>query len=355
MADNSLVQGNDFAETTITASAIGGDSSFVQRRLQAQFTLPGNLLFPGTSSDTLTVSNLRISARINKAQNVAGCTMYLRIYGMTLGQMNALNTLGLQYNLLNRSILVLSAGDLENGYAVVYQGQPLEAYPRFESMPDVEFYVTANSTADISVLAMGSPTYASPSISVSSEMKRIATAAGLGFENSSGFDVQMHPPYLWGSPKHQLNELAEAADINWMVDDGIVAIWPKLGGTRTPPGGVVPLVTPTTGLIGFPYYWPSGVIFKTVFNPTIKTGGLVKLQSAQFQRVSPSGLGGQPNLAYQQAIDSGRFPSDGIWAVAQIDHYLDAWIPHGQWYSLVLCYNPKLGVQSLPPSVIPPA
>ena len=89
-----------------------------------------------------------------------------------------------------------------------------------------------------------------------------------------------------------------------MVDDGVLAIWPP-GGARS---GSIPLISPQTGMVGYPTMNNIGPVVKTLYNPGIKFGSTVKIES----RVRPA---------------------CGIWQVTQLEHALESEVESGEWFS----------------------
>ena len=79
-----------------------------------------------------------------------------------------------------------------------------------------------------------------------------------------------------------------------------IAIWPR-GATR---GGTIPLVSPATGLIGYPMAMAGGLKLRTLFNPALHMGGRFRLET------SLKGI-------------------SGIWTISQVTESLAAEMPEG--------------------------
>jgi hypothetical protein len=80
----------------------------------------------------------------------------------------------------------------------------------------------------------------------------------------------------------------------------------------------VPLISPQTGLIGYPLFNSSGVTFDCLYNPTILLGGQVKIQSS-----------------IPQAND--------VWTVTSLSHQLTSQFPGGPWQSSVQAVSGDFG------------
>lgn len=314
---------------------------FVQNLLSATFQL-ANGTFTGSGSDTLTLTGLRMSARVHKAQALSGCRLDLDIYGMTFSQMNDLTTLGTQIQLLSRNLVTLQTGDFVSGANfTAFTGVIIDAYSNFSDMPRVSFSIRANSIGFASVQSATPTSYpGGASIDIASSFQALATNAGFNFENNGVSGTIPGPLYLYGSPAEQMNDLADAAHIGWAVDDITVAIWPNNGSRTT---GTIPIIGPDSGLIKYPGYTANGILFETRFNTNIKFQGLVQVKSSLFT---------QTNLNNKPVGASNFFPANGIWAVSELDHYLDCKTIDGDWKSVVMAYNPKFAPPSVAPAVL---
>jgi hypothetical protein len=138
---------------------------------------------------------------------------------------------------------------------------------------------------------------------VATIMAGLAEQGGFHFENN-GVQVQFFDPYFPGTVLEQIQRCAAKAGINHTIDHqtNTLAIWPR-GGSR---GGKIPLISPTTGMIGYPVFDPNGVLVTTTYNPSIRTGQIVQVQSSL------------------QA-------ANGQWGVNSLEHELESQVPGGQW------------------------
>lgn len=282
--------------------------ALVQRLLTVTFQL-GSGTFAETGQNTLTLSKLRASASIVKAGGPSLSALTLKVYGMTKSHMDQLSTLGLKFQLLPKNIVTVAAGAADGSQpSIVFVGTITKAYADFSSMPEVSFVVSAHTGAAENVMPFP-PSSFQGSSDVASIMSGLATAMGYSFENS-GVSTRLSNVYLWGSAREQARRVAEHAGIEMIMDDGVLAIWPR-GKSR---GGLVPLVSPQTGLVGYPNYDAMGVVFRTLFNPSIGYGKQLQLQSSQTR-------------------------ATGIWTVYSLQHDLEALTPRGKWFSTVGVFN----------------
>jgi len=282
--------------------------TFKRRVISVSFTL-GTGSF-GDKGNTVTVAGLRVQAQIDKVVGPGMGTLNMRIHGMTPDQMNQISALNQAAETIKRNTVTVQAGDDGDILATVFQGQILVGQQNLNSMPDTSMLIAgaAGHIASVQTLApISYPSGASAAII----MANLAQQAGMQFENS-GVQVQLPKSYFIGSPREQMKACAEAGQFNWMIDDGgnaqgagqTLAIWPK-NGTRT---GQIPLISPETGMIGYPDYSTSlnGLTISTLFNPNIRVGGLVQ-------------------------IKSGLQVANGTFRTFDISHTLESETPGGRW------------------------
>lgn len=279
-----------------------------RRKIDVAFRL-GEGAFGASGADTVTVSGLRISSSIIKAGVPSMGTAQLQIFGLTLSLMNKLSTLGPAPTLYRRNTVTVTAGDDQNGMGTVFIGTIVNAYPEFSAMPDVAFVVEAHAGM-IESLAPVPVTSVQGTADVATIMSGLATQMGLTFENN-GVSVKIANPYLSGSGRNQVQAIAAAAGIEWVIDNGKLAIW-KPGESR---GGTIPLISPSTGLKGYPGYTSKGVMFSCLFQPSINFGSKIRLES---------------DLT----------PARGEWVVFSLKHDLDAQMPGGRWFSTIEAARP---------------
>ena len=294
--------------------------SFLQRTLTVIFTLgdtadgnPNN--FKGTNSNTVTLSGLRISAKVIKAGFPQYGNAQIVIYGMTKSLMDQLSTLGIVVSLAPRNAVTLYASDTSSNPpgTIVFTGGIYAAWGDFSAEPEVPFYVEANTAWQVANIPYP-PSSFKGSSDVVTILGNLAFAAGFNLENSGVSGIKLSNSYLYGSPLDQINKIKQAisGQVELTIDGITLAIWPK-NGSRA---GAVPLVDAAHGMVAYPNYNANGITLKTLFNPSIQFGKNIQVQST---------LGdGKPNTA-----------ANGLWRVYAINHDLESQVPRGQWFSEV--------------------
>lgn len=284
--------------------------TLTKKRLALTITL-GTGEFGDTVGSTATVTGLRMSAEIvNVIGNYQG-TMQLRAYGLSPEMMNKLTTIGpIATAMLGKNKVLLAAGDDVDGMSTIYEGSIINAWGDYNSAPDVAFNLLAQAGAVGALKPILPLSPGEASADVAQMMSTLAKEMGLGFENS-GVTARMSYPYFDRSGLAQLQAIASAADVEYTIDRGTLAIWPR-GGTRA--GDV--LVSPTTGMIGYPSFSSQGISITTLFDRRIKVGNLVQVESS---------------LAMAR----------GGWKALKVSHSLSSETPGGPWFTKVEGWNVK--------------
>ena len=300
--------------------------SFVQRLIEINVQLAGSAdnnsppTFQGTGipgadgTNSVTLSGSRVSAQIENHGAPAGSVASVKVYGMAQSLMNQFTALGLLFESISRNVITISAGDAVAGMAPVFTGTILWAYGDYNSAPKVSFNFDAFSGAFDAVNA-ATPSTFPPGVDVATAMSGLASKMQLGFINA-GVNVKMPGSvYLPGDYDTQVKTLAEHAHIRAervlsYNGNQVLAIWPFGGSWNS---GSVPLVSPTTGMIGYPSFSPNGLMVKMVFNPQVSFGSLIQVQSSLPQ-------------------------ANKQWVVQKLDLALDTLTPHGQWMATAYCF-----------------
>jgi len=284
-------------------------SDTLTKKLLALTITLGAGSFGDEVGDTVTLTGFRMSAL---CQNNGGDSMgmcQLRVFGLAEAMMNKLTTIGqINKSIRIKTAILLAAGDDDNGMQSVFQGTIMDAWADYNSAPDVAFNVLAYSGLGAAVKPVGATSYKG-SVAVVDIMRTFASEMGLVFEDG-GVDVKLASPYFPGTTLSKVRACAMAANCCWIIDRGVLAIWPR-DGARS---GVVPLVSPDTGMVGYPSLSSKGMTVKMLFNWNIRGGGPV-------------------------AIKSSIPMANGTWTVGRVEHDLSSETPDGPWFTNMDCSN----------------
>lgn len=281
-------------------------AAFVERVIDVSFEL-GTGSFGESGSSSLKFSGLRVAVTVELAALPNTGPAVIRIYGMTLSQMNQLSKAGLVWEGRNNKVSV-SAGDEISGMAVVFKGNMIEAYPDFTEAPNSAFVVFATPSNEAQLKPV-KPVSFTGAVKTETAMSQIVKSAGWTLENN-GVNTVLASPYFPGTVWQQALACARASDCFAHLDGvrNVLAIWPK-NGSRS---GDTALIAPETGMIGYPTFQQTQVKVRTVFDPSLKTGAGQKIR-----------------------IKSQLEAANGTFAIIKVDHNLESQMPSGPWETLI--------------------
>jgi len=267
--------------------------SFKQRQINLQFS--GN-------GETLSLEGLRCAAMIMNPGGFNGFgSLELRVYGMTLAQMNQYSSTGSNQVATLKQSVTVSAGNVGETIAQVFQGTLLRSYIDFSAVPD-SCFVCAAQTGLFDKTMAAAPLSLKGAQNAEDIIKSLAARIGFTFVNKNSAHAVVQNQYASGSIVDQIQTVARAAALPVCFENNSVIIWPN-NGVRD---GVVIDVSPQTGMVGYPSYWEAGFVVKTEFNPLIANGRTVKLTSS-----IPKSNGSWPtqNVLHELSTQA----SDGPW------------------------------------------
>ncbi len=273
-----------------------------KKQLRFVITL-GTGKFGSSNNDTITLQGFRATADIDKAGGMMMGTLRAKIYGVKQQDMNSVTTLQWKPGTLIPNTVEVYAID-GAAETLVFAGNIVNAWADYQSMPDVFLHIQAQS-AFFNALKAIPPRSFKGGVDVASVMAQIARDLGYTFENN-GVTTQLVDVYLPNTGMEQAKDLARAAGCDLYLDDKILAITPP----NVPRKVIIPLISPASGLVGYPTFDGVGVNFQTLFNPAITFGGSIKLETD-----------------VQQAA--------GEWVVTSVGHRLESEKPGGAWFSNV--------------------
>jgi len=273
-----------------------------KKQLRFVITL-GTGKFGSSNNDTITLQGFRAIADIEKAGGMMMGTLRAKVFGVKQADMNSVTTLQWKAGLLIPNTVEVFAID-GAAETLVFAGNIVNAWADYQSMPDVYLHIQAQS-AFFNALKAIPPRSFKGGVDVASVMAQIARDLGYLFENN-GVTTQLTDVYLPNTGMEQAKDLARAAGCDLYLDDKILAITPP----NVPRKVIIPLISPASGLVGYPTFDGVGVNFQTLFNPAVTFGGSVKLETD-----------------VQQAA--------GEWVVTSVNHRLESEKPGGAWFSTI--------------------
>ena len=272
------------------------------KKLKFIITL-GNSKFSDGTSNQITLENLRASVDIDKAGGMAMGQLSAKIWGVSQSAMNSVTTLQWKPGnwIVNKIEVFAIDGEQET---LIFSGNIVNSWGDYQSMPDVFLNIQAQSAYQAQIQSV-KPLSVTSGVNVAVLMGNIAKEMGLSFENNN-VSVIMPELYLSNSLTERAKDLAAMANFDLYIDDVVLAITNRYA----PRDGLIPLISPYSGLVGYPNFDGVGVTFRCLFNPGIIFGGLIKL-------------------------DTSIPTANGDWIVTSISHQLESEKPSGAWFSTI--------------------
>jgi hypothetical protein len=244
--------------------------TFSEKLIEVTFNLAEGHFDGG--GNTATVSGLRISAVIEENGGPDQSFANLSIYGLPMSLMNQLTNVGAKYNFVLLNGMTILAGDA-SGMNLVFEGQIHQAFMSGQGIPDAFLHVSARP-GYYSQMKPVLPLSVKGSGDVATMMSSLAKQMGFAFENS-GVTARLANPYYWGTAWQQAAMIARDAGIDWSIDRGTLVIMDP----SKPREGDVPLISRDTGMVGYPTFDQALVIVTALYNPAVKRGGAIEIQS----------------------------------------------------------------------------
>lgn len=272
--------------------------TYAVREISLQFTSP--------NSEVLDLKGLRCSATItNPGGYSAFGQLQLKVYGMTLAQMNQYSSTGANMVAVQNQSVTVSAGNQGSILNQVFSGTIISSFIDLSSMPDISFTCAAVAGYYNKALPVAANSYVGATKAeyiIESLTKQLG--GNWAFNNVGGATAVLQNQYLSGSLIDQIQTAARAASFPLVIENNTVTIFPN-NGTRD---NVVIDIGPETGLVGYPSYWEAGFTVKSEFNPIITNGRTINLTSSL------------PKA-------NGRFP------VQNVTHEISTLTPDGAWFT----------------------
>ena len=308
---------------------MASQSSFANiKDLRFQITLgQPNASFPGQQgNNTITIQGLRAAVNIENAGGAMMGTLHAQIYGLQPTDMNTLTSTlwdsllvstpssGTSSSFAFNQIQVFAIDGTQE--TLVYNGIILNCWGVYTSMPEVYLMIEAQ-IGYTWLVTSGTPISIQSDTDIDTVMQQIASLMGFQFENNGVSVTVPKGTYLGNTPMEQARTLMQMYKF-WMYLDctspNTLAIAPY-GVPRTTQ--ITPLVSPQSGLNGYPLFNSTGVNFETLFNPGIVFGGPVHIQSS-----IPK--------------------ANGVWTVVSMAHQLSSQAPGGPWKSVINAVSPNI-------------
>jgi hypothetical protein len=271
--------------------------TFAQRQINLQFS---------DSNGTVDLDGLRCEAIIMSAGGyTAAAQLQLRVFGMTLDQMNEYSSDGANMVAVQNIGITVSAGNVGGAMQQVFAGTLIRSFPDFSGAPDVSFNCAAIAGFFYKA-APAAPNSYQGAMNAEDIIEQLATSIGFTFLNPNSAHAVLQNQYLSGSVIDQIQTVARAASFACSVEHNSIIIWPNDGTRDDVEIDVGPNSNPP--MVGYPAYWEQGFIVKSEFNPNIANGRTINVTSSIPR-------------------------ANGSWPIHTVTHELSSATPDGPWFT----------------------
>ena len=277
--------------------------SFTNKTIQVVMAMAEGVFQNGANQ--ITVEGLPTSVDIQKQGGDERPSCTVTIGNLNIDVVKQLTTLSFRPLQRFKNQITVNAGEVGKQLQTIFIGDFENAYGEFQNAPTMNLMVKAIA-AQHGALMAAPATSVDGTEQVAKLMEQWAVEAGCTLENK-GVNASVKNVVYRGSPVDKAKTLARDVGIDLIIDDGKFIITPN---GRAVDGNAV-LIDPKHGLLGYPAFSNDGIEFNMIFDPNVKIGGLVKIES-----VVPR--------------------ASGIWKVTKITTKLEAYVPNsGSWSSSV--------------------
>lgn len=260
----------------------------------------GSGSFDDDGNNVLEVSGLRTQCHIAYGNGLVMPTANIRIFGMKQDSMMKLLRVKWHTAEALQNIIQVEVGDSERT-SIVYTGNITFAKPDFATASDVSLLIESHTGMKHQLMPVPPRSFEGET-DVAQAIEQIAQDMGFTFENN-GVNAKISNPYLPNTALEQIQQLAQAANIDLYIENNIIAIAPK----DAPRQIDVPIISPQTDLIGYPIPTLQGVQFACFYDPMLRFGGLVHIENSLIT------------------------PCNGKWRIFGLNFTLESETPQGKW------------------------
>ena len=277
--------------------------SFTNKTIQVVMAMAEGVFQNGANQ--ITVEGLPTTVDIQKQGGDERPSCTVTIGNLNIDVVKQLTTLSFRPLQRFKNQITVNAGEVGKQLQTIFIGDFENAYGEFQNAPTMNLMVKAIAAQHGALMATPA-TSVDGTEQVAKLMEQWAVEAGCTLENK-GVNASVKNVVYRGSPVDKAKTLARDVGIDLIIDDGKFIITPN---GRAVDGNAV-LIDPKHGLLGYPAFSNDGIEFNMIFDPNVKIGGLVKIES-----VVPR--------------------ASGIWKVTKITTKLEAYVPNsGSWSSSV--------------------
>lgn len=291
--------------------------SFDEKRLKVTLYLgEKDKSFDDKGNNVVVLEGFRVSATVQSG-NGAGVTPHAKvmIWGLSLDVMNKIVKIQWNTEQARLNNIKIEADNGDGNYSLVFQGNITFAYPNFGSASENILIIDSN-TAIAQQITPVNPTSYNGEVDVAEAIKIICEQMNMQFENN-GVNAKVSNPYLPQTALEKVRKLCEMANVNMYLDKNTIAITPK----GQPRKNKIAVISPRSGLLGYPIPHLQGITIKCLYDPIITFGGTIEVRDSLIEM------------------------ANGQWRVFGITINLESMVPNGRWEMEIQAASPTGGVR----------
>ena len=291
-----------------------------------QYLRQCSLIVADKKGDGLDLSRLRVTFTITKSDASTPNHAAIKVYNLadtTVNQVRAEFTR-----------VILKAG-YEGNLGVIFDGTIKQT--RVGREDGVNSYIEifaadgdeAHNFAYVNTTLAAGATQANQITAATVPMEQFGVTPGYTGDTGSARLPRGKP--MFGMSRDYLRQSAQSTSTTWSIQDGRVNVVPLTG---VLPGTAV-VLSPSTGLIGTPEQTEDGISIKCLINPTLRVGGLVRLDG----RVILEGENKDAGKDGEAKVQSPLAP-DGVYRILTVG--FDGDTRGTDWYANLVCLSADL-------------
>lgn len=230
--------------------------------------------FTSDNKNKLSAVGLRISAEIVYGYGSPAPYCRVKIYGLPQETMSKLISVKWLDSKALQNTITLESAEGEDDFVRAFSGGIVVATPDYSEAPNVAIVIEAISAAFESKSASPAESYTGQ-VPVTDIISGICNRIGFSFENN-GVSAVVENQYLSGSDIEKIRWLCIHNNIDLYLGSNSVAITQK----GQPRKGRKKVISPKTGMIGYPTLTSIGVNLKCLYDPSVEFGRLVTVKDS---------------------------------------------------------------------------
>lgn len=230
--------------------------------------------FTSDNKNKLSATGLRISAEITNGNGAPSPSARVRMYGLPIETMSKLLRIKWREVTALKNSITIEAGEQGEDLITVFKGGITFAYPDLAEAPNVSLVITAQTAVLENMQSTAAESYEG-SQDVINIMGNICQRMGYTLEGN-GVNQKLDNVYLCNSDIKKIQWLAESANLDLYIESNHIAVTNK----GQPRKIKIPVISPETGLIGYPTPTMQGIQFQCFYDPLVRFGGLVRINDS---------------------------------------------------------------------------